>query len=293
MMRAILLFVSLLFVQGGARAQSDATVLYVGTERLTALALSYPHFPQFARVGFGTPGTPGKPWHAWFGGTELCAILHLPDFLPGAKVDIDPARLIGNTFKGQRWENAFAVLASLDADGNGIVEGDEMRDLYMWVDFNGDGTLATRPDALVSMAKRFAGIDLRIAAKPFAGTARSGRLAAFALIERRGGRRHLLELKVGEAFATRDRAYLSYAANGAALLPDARNPLTGYWRWSITNADQWKDATRPWGKEAAGQLLLSANGERIHGLVQMVGPYNDRINLPLEGMVRGTAGRRC
>ena len=45
------------------------------------------------------------------------------------------------------------------------------------------------------------------------------------------------------------------------------------------------------GKEAAGQLLLSANGERIHGLVQMVGPYNDRINLPLEGMVRGTAAQ--
>ena len=111
------------------------------------------------------------------------------------------------------------------------------------------------------------------------------------MIERRGGRRHLLELKLGETFSSRDRAYLSYTALGAGTAPDTRNPFTGYWRWSITNADQWKDATRPWGKDAAGHLLLAVSGNRINGLVQQVGPYNDRINLPLEGTVNGATAQ--
>jgi hypothetical protein len=288
MKRAIILLLGLLLFHAGARAQSDATVLYIGNERLTALALGHPHFPQFARVGFGTPA---KPWHAWFGGTEMCAILYLPSYVPGAKVDIDAKTLLGNTFRGQRWDNAYAALASFDTDGNGIVEGDELRDLYMWVDINGDGTLATREDTLVSMRKKFGGIDLRTAATPFGGTARSGRLAAFSVIERHGGRRHLLELKLGETFSSRDRAYLSYTAKGAPASPDNRHPFTGYWRWTMTNADQWKDPTRPWGKEAAGQLLLAASGDQISGLVQYVGPVGDRINLPLEGKVSGTAAQ--
>ena len=288
MTRALILLISLLLFNAGARAQSDASVIYISNERLTALALGHPHFPQFARVGFGTAG---KPWHAWFGGTEMSTIAYLPSYTLGTKVDIDAKALLGNTFKGQRWDNAYAALASFDTDGNGVVEGDELRDLYMWVDFNGDGTLATREDALVSLRKRFAAIDLRTAAKPFEGTARTGRLAAFSVIERRGGRRHLLELKLGETFSSRDRAYLSYTALGAGTAPDTRNPFTGYWRWSITNADQWKDATRPWGKDAAGHLLLAVSGNRINGLVQQVGPYNDRINLPLEGTVNGATAQ--
>ncbi len=280
--RTLILLTGLLLFNTGARAQSDATVLFVGSERLTALALSHQHFPQFARVGFGTSA---KPWHAWFGGLEMCAIVYLPSYVPGAKVDLDAKMLLGNTFRGQRWDNAYAALASLDTDGNGIVEDEEIRDLYMWVDFNGDGTLVAREDALVSMRKKFAGIDLRAAAKPFAGSARTGLLAPFSVIERRGGRRHLLELKLGETFSSRDSAYLSYA------VPDTRNALTGYWRWSITNADQWKDATRPWGKDAGGQLLLAVTGNQIKGMLQYVGPYGDRINLPLNGVVRGTAAQ--
>ena len=288
MTRLLVLLIGLLCLNAGARAQVDTTVLYISNERLTALALGHPHFPQFARVGFGTNA---KPWHAWFGGTEMCAIVYLPSYLPGTKVDFDAKMLLGNNFKGQRWENAYAALAAFDTDGNGIVEGDELRDLYMWVDFNGDGTLATREDALVSLRKRFAGIDLRTLAKQFDGAVRTGRLAAFSVLERRGGRRHMLELKVGETFPSRDRAYLSYTAKGTAALPDARNPFTGFWRWTISNANQWKDATRPWGKEAAGQLLLAASGNQIHGLVQYVGPHNDRINLPLEGAVNGATAQ--
>jgi hypothetical protein len=287
MTRTFILLLGLLWFHAVARAQPDASVLFISSERLTALALGHPHFPQFARVGFGTPA---QPWHAWFGGPEMSAIIYLPSYVPGAKTDIDARMLLGNTFKGQRWDNAYAALASFDTDGNGVVEGDELRDLYMWVDFNGDGTLATREEALVSLRKRFAGIDLRTAAKPFEGAARSGLLAPFSLIERRGGRRHLLELKLGETFSSRDRAYLSYTARGAAS-PDNRNPFTGYWRWSITNAEQWKDATRPWGKEAGGQLLLAANGNQISGLVQYTGPHGDRINLPLDGTLRGTAAQ--
>lgn len=38
------------------------SVLHVASERHTSLALNYAYFPQFARLGFGTPDA---PWHSW------------------------------------------------------------------------------------------------------------------------------------------------------------------------------------------------------------------------------------
>jgi hypothetical protein len=276
-----LILVALALCASGVRAQPGATVLYIATERLTDLALGYQHILNFVRLGFGTAA---KPWHAWYGGgVEMLTLVHMPGYKAGAPVSLRSTMLIGNRFDGKSWDSAFAALASFDRDGNGIVEGQEMRDLYVWVDFEGDGTLANRPDALRPASLYYSGFDLRAGTKTKTGHARQGRIQAFAVIVPYASRIHLLELDVSASYASRREAYLSHAAPGASGAPDAGNPLNGKWRWKVTDADQWKDATRPWGQEAGGQLLLSVSKNRIHGVVQYTGPHEDRINLPLQG----------
>jgi hypothetical protein len=268
----------------GARAQTDPSVLFVASERLTNLALNHQHYPGFARLGFGTTAA---PWHRWFGASEMHALLHLPGHEPGAKVELAPGMLLGNGFAGRRWKSAFAALASFDTDGNGIVEGEEMGDLYLWVDFQSSGSLATRDDALRSARDSYAGFDLRAEAKVVNGHARTGRLAAFSGLRRGDYRSHLVELSIDGAFANRDRAYLSHAS----LPPDAAfntaNGFNGQWRWEPTNIEEWQDDTSPWGENPGGSLLLAVTDTHIRGVVQYVGAHGDHINLPLEGVARG------
>lgn len=279
-----------------------ATVLYIATERLTDLALGYRHFAQVAQLGFGTPG---KPWHAWFGGgVEMRPLVHLPGYRSGTPVQLTAPMLIGSRFGGRRWETGFAALASFDRDGNGIVEGEELRELFVWVDFDGDGSLANREDALRPASFYYTAFDLRRAAEHKTGHARDGRLMAFSVLVPYTSRIHLLELDVSASFPSRHAGYLAHAAPpsqrpGAAAqaLPTGAAstrpvpggtalPFNGQWRWKVTNADTWKDSTRPFGKEASGQLLLAADGERLLGVVRLTGPHEDRINLPLEGRWR-------
>jgi hypothetical protein len=268
----------------GARAQTEPTVLFVASERLTALALHHPEFPAFAQLGFGTAG---EPWHPWFGAAEMRALLYLPGYEPGGDLDLAPGMFVGNGFAGERWSSAFEALASFDSNGNRIVEGEEMRDLYLWVDYDSSGSLATREDALRAAREGYAGFDLRVEARAVEGEARTGRLAAFSGLRRKGFRSHLLELTIDGAFPTRDRAVLSHASLpiGTALSPD--DALNGQWRWKPGNIDAWQDDTRPWGDDAGGTLLLAVTGTRIRGVVQYVGAHLDHINLPLEGVVRG------
>lgn len=297
--------------QAAAGTLGGGTVLYIATERLTDLALGYRHFVQVAQLGFGTAD---KPWHAWFGGgVEMRPLVHLPGYRSGTPVRLAAPMLIGNRFGGRRWETGFAALASFDRDGNGIVEGEELRELYVWVDFDGDGSLAHREDALRPASFYYTAFDLRRAAVHKTGHARDGRLMAFSVLVPYTSRIHLLELDVSASFPSRHAGYLAHAATPAPLpgtampapapgaaqqapppaaasrrrVPDGTEPpINGQWRWKVTNADTWKDNTRPFGKEASGQLLLAADGERLLGVVRLVGPHEDRINLPLEGRWR-------
>ena len=269
------------------QTQAAPSVLYVATERLTDLALGYDSLRQVARLGFGTGQ---QPWHAWFGGSpELQSLVHLPGYQPGAPVLLDSTMLISNRFKGKAWVDAHAALASFDSDGNGIVEGRELSDLYIWVDFNGNGQLADRADALRPASYYYAGFDLRAAPLVRQGHARQGRIRAFAVIVPYGSRIHLLELEVGASWTSRMQGYLAQHPQHpqpSAGKPSPANGLSGRWHWKITNEEQWADATRPWGTEAGGQLLLSVSQDAIHGVVQFSGPHHDRINLPLRGTWR-------
>jgi hypothetical protein len=276
-----LILASLVFGCGQARAQLGASVLHIAGERLTDLALGYPQHAQVARLGFVTSQ---KPWHTWFAGVDMRPLVHLPGYQAGQPVRMQSSMLIGNRFQGKTWSDAFAALASFDSDSNGIVEGGELRDLYVWVDFAGDGTVAQREDALRPASYYYTAFDLRAGAKTKAGHARTGRIAAFSVLVPYATRIHLLELDVSASYATRLQGALLNTAAGRSGETIVTSPLNGRWHWTITNADQWKDATRPWGKEAGGQLILAAlKTGRIEGVVQYVGPHADLIKLPLEG----------
>ena len=270
----------------GLQAQTGPTVLFVATERLTDLALGYEHMRHVARLGLGTPA---RPWHTWFGGSpELQALVHLPGYQAGTPLRLQSTSLLGNRFAGKSWPDAFASLASFDEDGNGIVEGRELRDLYIWVDFDADGQLAKRDDSLRPASFYYTGFDLRTPSKTRAGHARQGRIKAFSVMVPYASRIHLLELELAANFASRLEAYLSSSerSDQAPQKADKSHPLNGSWRWKLTNPDQWTDATRPWGKEAGGELLLRTRQDRIEGVVQYTGPHEDRINLPLTGSWR-------
>ncbi|WP_089721662.1 hypothetical protein [Candidatus Entotheonella palauensis] len=130
---------------------SPPSVLYVASERHTSLALNYAYFPQFARLGFGAPDT---PWHPWFGSRELLALLYLPGYEMGQAFERSPRTMIGSRFDGKVWKSGFEALRQFDTDQNGVVEADELNDLYVWQDMNSSGTFDVgigqkRQDALI------------------------------------------------------------------------------------------------------------------------------------------------
>ncbi len=253
---------------------SQPSVLYVASERHTSLALNYAYFPHFVRLGFGTPDT---PWHQWFGTTELKALLYLPGYQMGQPFEISPRNLIGSRFNGKVWASGFEALRQFDADQNGIVESDELNDLYVWQDSNSSGAFEVgiqqgRPDTIAPCRQQYAGFDLRSVAVRKAGHAREGRLAQFAVFRSHTTRIHLLEFPIHGAFADRFRAYLSYTN---AKDVDFEHAFSGEWQWQ----SKASPAHQP------GRLLLAVSGDQIHGLIQYVGSYADVINLPLTGVV--------
>lgn len=266
-----------------AVATAAPTVLYVATERLTDLVLGHHALPHPARLGFAPAD---RPWHAWYGGAEVQALLHLPKPWPAGPLQPRAEQIIGNRFRGQIWPSGLAALASFDTDRNGVVEGEELRDLYVWFDLEASGQVADRADALRPAAQHYHGFLVGQTAQLRQGPARAAQLSPFAVMVPFGSRIHLLDLPITGAHGSPLQARLALVHGDAAVAgwtPDADHPLHGQWRWLVRNTQDWTDKTRPWGDEAGGQLILSVSQGQIRGVVKMLGPYNDQIQLPLSG----------
>lgn len=261
--------------------RSLPTVLHIATERHTSLALNYAYFPQMAQLGFGTIS---EPWHPWFGTQELRVLLHLPGYKSGQAVDVSPSIVIGSRFGGKEWASGFDALRSFDADQNGVVERDELNDLYVWVDAESTGSMLAGKGQLAPCRLHYSSFDLRKAPVLNQGYARAGWNLPFAVIKRQSSSKHLLELSIKGAFASQARGYLSYAAGSTY---DSAHRLSGEWTWHITNINEWTDAEKTWGKTASGRLILAVDGETVRGVVQYVARHADRINLPLQGRLVG------
>lgn len=266
-----------------------ATVLHVASERHTSLALNYAYFPHVARAGFGISEA---PWHTWYGTRELRVILHLPGYQAGQEVNVNPAMIIGSRFGGKIWTSGFEALRSFDTDQNGIVERDEIRDLYLWRDFDSDGivTPANLEHArwtLVPATAYGGGFDLRKAAQIKTGYARQGRLAPHAVMMRGKTRIHLLELPIHDHFTERYRGYMSYAGAQAEEQAELHRDWSGTWQWQVSNETDWESDYQPWSDRLDGKLLLAVQGGAVRGIVQYTGRHGDLINLPLQGRMGG------
>ncbi len=271
---SVVLVLLLVLGKGIASTETSPTVLHIASERHTSLALNYAYFPQFASLGFGTPT---EPWHPWFGTKDIQTLLYLPDYQPGQPVQLHPHMIIGSRFGGKDWSSGFEALGSFDADQNGIVERDELNDLYVWADINSNGNIVAEPQWFFPSRSRYAGFDLRHPVRREQGYARTGHRAPFAVIGRQTSRIHLLELTIQDQFAKEHLGYLSYTLTSQF---DPNHAFSGDWRWTTID-------TQP--PSRTGRLILAAHGSTIRGIVQYRGAHNDRINLPLEGII--TAGK--
>lgn len=264
-----------------ANATSLPTVLHIASERHTSLALNYSHFPQFVRLGYGTPSA---PWHPWFGTQEIRTLLYLPDYRPDQPIVIDPSMIVGSRFAGKTWTNGFEALRSFDTDHNGLVERNELNHLYVWIDGNSDGTITKNQNWLSPSRQRYAGFDLRQPSKPKRGYARQGLLAPYSVIGKKTARIHLLELEISDSFASEHLGYLSFASSQHI---NTAHTFSGEWHWAITNANAWGNSLKSWQGQSSGRLLLAVQGQTLIGMVQYRGAHSDRINLPLTGLTDG------
>jgi len=190
--------------------------------------------------------------------------------------------IIGSRFGGKLWKSGFDALRSFDTDQNGVVERDELNSLYVWADSESTGELVAGRGEFFPCREQYAGFDLRRDAVMNRGYARSAWQMSFAVLKRQSSSKHLLDLAIEGAFESEARGYLSYASVSTY---DPKHQLSGEWKWQITDHSAWADPYTSWRDTASGRLILAVDGVRIHGVVQYVGLYADRINLPLAGQL--------
>jgi len=77
-------------------------------------------------------GSGEKRWE-WIGPTDGLLV-----YLPGLEGTPDATRLFGTGTFGKEWKHGYEPLVSLDKDASGALEGDELGDIGIWVDANGD-----------------------------------------------------------------------------------------------------------------------------------------------------------
>lgn len=88
-----------------------------------------------ARVRFDADGSGLRREWSWIGRRAGWLV-----YDAGGRGDISSAlQLFGNVSFWLFWPNGYHALSALDDDGNGSIEGLEMRDLSVWQDANGNG----------------------------------------------------------------------------------------------------------------------------------------------------------
>jgi len=81
---------------------------------------------------FDLDGTGAKRWE-WVGPKDALLV-----YLEGLKGTPDSKALFGTNTFGKAWTHGYQPLQTLDKDGNGSLEGDELSVIGLWVDGNGD-----------------------------------------------------------------------------------------------------------------------------------------------------------
>jgi hypothetical protein len=85
------------------------------------------------------PKEAGK-WFIWRGSGKTPLVVWDPE---GKGIILGANQLFGNYTFDKEWKNGYEALASLDKDNNKWLEGDELKNLALWFDFNQDGNSDT------------------------------------------------------------------------------------------------------------------------------------------------------
>ena len=90
----------------------------------------------FSRSKFPiNPKEAGK-WFIWKGSGKTPLVVWDPE---GTGVIVAAAQLFGNHTFDKEWKNGYEPLGSLDEDHNDWLEGEELKGIALWFDFNQDG----------------------------------------------------------------------------------------------------------------------------------------------------------
>ena len=81
------------------------------------------------------PKDAGK-WFVWRGSGLTPLVVWDPD---KSGMILGAAQLFGTHTWGKEWKHGYEPLTTLDKNANGWLEGDELKDLSLWFDFNQDG----------------------------------------------------------------------------------------------------------------------------------------------------------
>jgi hypothetical protein len=124
-------------VNGAKCAVAIAASFYEYTTPISLLWSSEVNIREIAsRSKFPlNPDERGK-WFVWRG-SGLTPLIVWDPKRSGEIVSAE--QLFGAHTWGKKWKHGYEPLGSLDMDGNGWLEGDELKDLVLWFDFNQDG----------------------------------------------------------------------------------------------------------------------------------------------------------
>ncbi len=174
------------------------------------------------------------------------------------------ASLAGNKVSASKWANGYEALATLDADGNGKVDGSELKDLALWFDANQNGI--SEAGEVKSVA------DMNITAlyyKGYAKDALSEDLRLEVGYERNVDGRIVKGASVDwyaeTAESKKDLAnFYGYlrgdlsADEAPALASNVSNQLTGAWKWYLDDDAMGADVND-------GMFLLSEAEGKVSG----------------------------
>lgn len=194
------------------------------------------------------------------------------------------AALFGNHTWGKKWEDGYKALQSLDKDGNGWLEKDELKNIALWFDFNQDGVsdkgevrslaavgvtaIGTRPDRTDAATRSiFAsqGFKRVVNGKEtlgesvdwFAGS--TDEKLGVEVLNKKARVTLGMDSPLGDESCTRDARLESAAAPFSPLSFDPRMTFSGLWDWQVLD-----DAVMP-ERLPGGMLGITDEGSTVRG----------------------------
>jgi len=284
------------------QASSPISLLWDGSSEL-ATTSSLVHFPLDMSAS--------DTWYAWYASDSSPLLVYDPSHSGSITT---AQQLFGNwTFGGKRsalqsssgggtlakpWSDGYEALSSLDANGDSLISGTELKPLGLWFDSNRDGISQSgevRPILATGVTRLYLGpavtdpITRNITVKTGFERVQDGKLTAGASVDwySQGGQtltQLISKKELSSRFSTNHSSDQSEGASSSEItISHGRvakdSPINGHWVW---RGDHDKD------EGAQGALVLSEVEELgIQGLSLANAPIQS-LTTPVRGVINFT-----